>query len=126
MPAPVISVAQMREWEKATWATGRTESEVIACVGEIVARRVTQMTRPGDLVLILAGKGHNGDDARKAREHLPDWRVYLRNVTEPANWISEVLALLDQRPRLIVAGFFGVGLYPPLDAILVALVGRTH
>ena len=29
MPVPVINVAQMREWEKATWAGGQTEAEVI-------------------------------------------------------------------------------------------------
>ena len=29
MSCPIISVSQMREWEKATWATGRTEAEVI-------------------------------------------------------------------------------------------------
>src|SRR6266403_43654 len=102
MPAPVISVAQMREWEKATWATGRTESEVIGRVGEIVARRAAQMICPGDLVLILAGKGHNGDDARQAREHLPNRRVYLRNVTDPENGVSELVALLDQKPQLII------------------------
>ncbi|MDB6017412.1 MAG: Bifunctional NAD(P)H-hydrate repair enzyme [Pedosphaera sp.] len=126
MPAPVISVAQMREWEKATWAAGRTESEVISRVGEIVAQRVGQMTRPGDLVLILGGKGHNGDDARRAREHLPDWRVYLRNVTDPVNGVSEVMTLLDQRPTLIVDGLFGIGLNRPLDEKWIALIQRIN
>jgi hypothetical protein len=27
MPVPVINLAQMREWEAATWATGQTEAE---------------------------------------------------------------------------------------------------
>jgi hypothetical protein len=38
MPVPVISVAQMREWEKATWDSGQTEASVIMRVGERVAR----------------------------------------------------------------------------------------
>ena len=29
MPVPVISVAQMRDWEKATWAAGRTPAQVV-------------------------------------------------------------------------------------------------
>ena len=68
MSLPAISIAQMREWERATWATGRTEAEVIRRVGAAIAGRALQLTRPGDAVLILAGKGHDGDDARAARE----------------------------------------------------------
>ena len=75
MSVPVISIAQMREWERATWATGQTEAEVIRRVGKKIARRALQLTRPGDVILILAGKGHNGDDARAAREFLTDRRV---------------------------------------------------
>lgn len=116
MPVPVISVAQMREWEKATWASGKTEPEVIARVGEIVARRIRQLTRAGDLVLILAGKGHNGDDARHASgEHLPDQRVQICNVTDPKKSLSEIKGLLEQRPALIVDGLFGIGINRPLD-----------
>ena len=71
MPVPILTVAQMREWEQATWAAGQPQAEVIRRVGQIVARRTLQLTRPGDSILILAGKGHNGDDARLA-EHI--WR----------------------------------------------------
>ena len=75
MPVPVINLAQMREWERATWAAGQTEAEVIRRVGEKIAERALQLTRSGDAILILAGKGHNGDDARAARKHLRDRRV---------------------------------------------------
>ena len=57
MPLPVLSIAQMREWEKATWASGQTEAEVIRRVGESIAQYACQLTRSGDLILILAGKG---------------------------------------------------------------------
>ena len=97
MSVPVISIAQMREWEQATWAAGQTEAEVIRRVGEIVARRTLRLTRAGDLILILAGKGHNGDDARGAREHLPDRRVEVLDVTEPAADLAEIDALLAMR-----------------------------
>ena len=56
MPIPVISVVQMREWEKATWAAGQTEAAVIKRVGGFIGRRALQLTRSGDLILILAGK----------------------------------------------------------------------
>ena len=45
MPIPVISIAQMREWEAATWATGQTEAEVIRRAGKRVARRARKLTR---------------------------------------------------------------------------------
>src|SRR5438093_13447149 len=110
MPAPVISVAQMRDWEKATWAAGRTEEKVIRRVGHLVADRAVQMTRPADLVLVLAGKGHNGDDARHASQNLHDREVYLINVTDPEAARSELLSQLSLQPGLIIDGLFGIGM----------------
>ena len=126
MSVPVISVAQMREWEKATWAAGKTEPAVIARVGEIVGRRVSQLTQAGDLVLILAGKGHNGDDAQQAAKHLPDQRVQICHVTDPKKGLSEFSALLEQRPAMIVDGLFGIGINRPLDENWVALIQRIN
>ena len=94
MPVPVISIAQMRDWEQATWAAGQTEAEVIRRVGRCVGRRAFQLTQPGDLILILAGKGHNGEDARGAREHLADRRVEVLDVTETAADLAKLDALL--------------------------------
>ena len=71
MPVPVISVAQMREWENASWAAGRSPAAVIKNVGRSLARRALDLTLPGDTILILAGRGHNGDDARAARHSSP-------------------------------------------------------
>src|SRR5438067_2348087 len=53
MPLPVISIAQMRAWEKATWATGQTEAEVIRRVGETVTAHALRLTRAGDLIVIV-------------------------------------------------------------------------
>ena len=57
MPVPVVNLAQMREWERATWATGQTEAGVIRRVGQKIATRASELTCPGDPILILAGKG---------------------------------------------------------------------
>src|SRR5437868_9553093 len=124
MPVPVISVAQMREWEKATWAAKRAPAQVISRVGHIVTSRAKQLTRPGDLVLILAGKGHNGDDARFAgeSEHLLGRQVLLVPVLDPALTIAEIAPLLQRRPSLIIDGLFRIGLNRPLSAPWIQLI----
>ena len=115
MPIPVITVAQMREWEQATWAAGQTETEVIRRVGKVLAQRARQLTKPGSLILILAGKGHNGDDARAASEHLSDRQVELLDVASPQTDLPKLTAALAQRPKLVVDALFGIGLNRPLD-----------
>ena len=114
MSLPVISIAQMREWERATWETGQTEAEVIHCVGRKIAQRALQLTRPGGAILILAGKGHNGDDARATREFLTDRRVETLDVTAPESNLPELEQALSQKPALIIDGLFGIGLDRPL------------
>jgi len=126
MPVPVISIAQMREWEKATWATGQTEAEVIRRVGKSVADHARKLTRTGDLILLLAGKGHNGDDVRAAQEHLADRRVELLNVSSPEADLHQLGAALAQKPALVVDGLFGIGLNRPLDESWIAFVKRLN
>ncbi|HWF17862.1 MAG TPA: NAD(P)H-hydrate dehydratase [Verrucomicrobiae bacterium] len=126
MSVPIISVPQMREWEKATWAAGQTESAVIARVGEAVAQRTLQSTSPGDAILILAGKGHNGDDARQAESHLRDRRVLICSVNDPAADLAAVTQQLEESPALIVDGLFGIGINRPLDEKWQALIQRVN
>jgi hydroxyethylthiazole kinase-like uncharacterized protein yjeF len=126
MPVPVISIAQMRDWEQATWAAGQTEAEVIRRVGSSVACRALQLTQPGDLILILAGKGHNGEDARSAREHLTERRVEVLDVTETADDLSKLDALLASRPALTIDGLFGIGLNRPLGPGWVSFIERVN
>lgn len=115
MPTPVISIAQMREWEQATWAAGQTEATVIRRVGQVVARRALQFTRSGERLLLLAGKGHNGDDVRAVRPHLAERQVDLLDVENPAGGLDKLKSLLAAPPALIVDGLFGIGLNRPLD-----------
>jgi hydroxyethylthiazole kinase-like uncharacterized protein yjeF len=115
MPVPVITVAQMREWEIATWASGQTEVEVIRRVGKRVAKRARRLTRSNDFILILAGKGNNGSDARAAQEFLEDRNIEILNVTSPENDLPKLQELLRQKIALIVDGLFGIGLNRPLD-----------
>jgi len=115
MPLPVINLAQMCEWERATWATGQTEAAVIRRVGQKIAARARELTRPGDAVLILAGKGHNGDDARAAQEFLCKHKIEILNVTSPENDLPKLKSALLQNPALIIDGLFGIGLNRALD-----------
>ncbi|MCS7338457.1 MAG: NAD(P)H-hydrate dehydratase, partial [Verrucomicrobiae bacterium] len=128
MPVPVLSITQMREWERATWATGKTEQEVIRRVGQLVAKRALALTEPGDSILILAGKGHNGDDARCAREHLTGRQVDLIEVTDPQRpeTIEAVSKNLRRRPALLIDGLFGIGLNRPLDPHWQEVINRIN
>jgi ADP-dependent NAD(P)H-hydrate dehydratase / NAD(P)H-hydrate epimerase len=122
MPLPVISIAQMREWEKATWSAGQTELNVIRRVGNAVARLALQMTQPGESILIIAGKGNNGQDALAAREALADRHAEVVEVKEPAADIRAMRAAVAQKPRLIIDGLFGIGLSRPLDSAWTAII----
>jgi hydroxyethylthiazole kinase-like uncharacterized protein yjeF len=124
MPVPILNLAQMREWERATWATGQTEAAVIHRVGQKIARLAHSLTHSGDSILILAGKGHNGDDARAARNFLRDRKISLLNVADPkaalikfqsSVGISPGQNTQNAHPALIIDGLFGVGLNRALD-----------
>jgi hydroxyethylthiazole kinase-like uncharacterized protein yjeF len=122
VPLPVITVSQMREWEQAAWASGQTESEVIRRVGESVARRALELTRPGERVIIVAGKGHNGEDARHAGPSLNGRRVDLLEIIEPAKELTRLEALLSLHPSLLIDGLFGVGINRPLSQDWITLI----
>lgn len=126
MSVPVLSLAQMREWEQATWATGQTEAEVIRRVGQCVARHARQLTRTGELILILAGKGHNGDDARAAVRHLIERRVEMLEVASPETDLPKLEAALSRQPALVIDGLFGTGLNRPLEEAWTKFIGRVN
>lgn len=129
MPIPVITVAQMREWEQATWAAGQAEAEVIRRVGLRLAESARKLTRAGDAILILAGKGNNGNDARAAQEFLSERRVELLNVAAPENDLPKLRELLRRKFALVIDGLFGIGLNRPLDEHwkkLISTVSETQ
>jgi NAD(P)H-hydrate epimerase len=126
MPIPVINIAQMREWESATWATGQTEAEVIRRVGKKIARRARKLTSADDLILILAGKGHNGDDAVAAREVLDSRHVEMLAVADPEADLPKLAQALHQKPALIIDGLFGVGLNRPLDERWIKFIAAVN
>jgi hydroxyethylthiazole kinase-like uncharacterized protein yjeF len=126
MALPVISVGQMREWEEATWASGQTEAEVIRRVGQRVAEHALKLTEPGELILILAGKGHNGDDAKLAQPHLNDRVIELLEINEPHADLVKLQTFLARKPALIIDGLFGIGLNRPLSPEWVNVIDAIN
>jgi NAD(P)H-hydrate epimerase len=129
MPIPVISTAQMREWEAATWAAGQTEAEVIRRVGKRVARRARKLTRAGDTVLFLIGKGHNGDDARAAAKQLEGREGEVLEMFLPDTDLLPLESALKEKPALIVDGLFGIGLNRPLSEAwqkIISTINASH
>jgi NAD(P)H-hydrate epimerase len=128
MSIPVISVEQMREWEQCTWKTGQTEKKVIAQVGKIVAARALQLTSNREKILVLAGKGHNGDDARAALPHLKNRDAILLDARDPKLALKHFLSLTKKspEPKLVVDGLFGTGLSRPLNHDWQNLIGAIN
>ena len=110
MPLPVISVAQMREWEERTWASGVSAESVMKNAGEAVAKRAGDLAEPDEpLILFLIGKGNNGGDARIAAEVFTSEDVICRIQKLEVHDGTETLPDLSD-VSLVVDGIFGIGL----------------
>ena len=126
MPLPVISVSQMRDWEERTWRSGVTEKSVMQLAGESLAARILQLTAPGQLVLLLAGKGNNGEDTRIAADCLPGRSITLLSIDCADESFSNLAKCLKKHPALIVDGLFGIGLNRNLDDKWVELIRAVN
>ena len=125
MSVPVVTVAQMRAWEDASWAAGCEINEVMRRAGESVARRAMAMTSGGDAILLLAGKGNNGGDTRLAAEHIQDRKVLLIEVLG-GDCTPSIQKELADRPALVIDGLFGIGLNRALEGIWAELVEAVN
>ncbi len=115
MPRTVLSVAQTRRWEEASWQAGRDARQVVAEVGRLIAGRVMEMTRPRARVMVLCGKGNNGEDAAQVGSRLEGRVVDVIRVLDPARGLESMKAGLAHAPDLVVDGLFGIGLDRALD-----------
>ncbi len=122
---PVLTPAGMRAWERATWAAGVREEDVIARVGDRVAAAALRLGGAGPF-LLLAGKGHNGDDVRAAARALRGRDVTLVEIGDPALALPGVASALGRRPSLVVDGLFGTGLNRPLSGDWARLAGLLN
>jgi len=114
MPAPVVTVAQMRDWEAAAWADGRDVAEVMRLAGGAVARSATALTCERDFILLLVGPGNNGGDTKLAAEQITGRSLEVIDV-DGLKDIQKIKKGLERKPGLIVDGLFGIGLNRPLN-----------
>src|SRR4029079_1501718 len=98
------------------------EREVIRRVGEAVAKLALRLTQAGARILVLAGNGHNGDDAREATALLSDRETSVLDVPDPEKGLAQLVNALTRRPELVVDGLFGIGLNRPLSGSWVTFI----
>jgi hydroxyethylthiazole kinase-like uncharacterized protein yjeF len=126
MPVPIITVSQMRQWEEATWEAGQTPEKVIEKVGQAVARLALRLTKPGEQILLLAGKGNNGADAIAAEPHLVDRTTFVLKVQDPVADLAQIRLRLGEHPALIIDGLFGIGLNRRLSDDWIKLIEAVN
>ena len=128
MPIPVISVEEMRSWEAATWAAGIQESDVIGRVGRAVTDWLLSRTHPSDSILIVAGKGHNGDDGRAASKCLlsAERDASLLEVQNPEQAADRLERALSRHPSVILDCLFGLGLNRDLSPAWQAVIRQIN
>ncbi|MDX2227303.1 MAG: NAD(P)H-hydrate dehydratase [Verrucomicrobiae bacterium] len=111
MSSPVLHVNEMRAWEESSWAAGILPGEVIARAGEKLAARLLEITAPTDRILLLAGKGNNGQDTLRMEPFLRGRRTvtHLR-ILDPSVDDGPLNSLLSAGVDWVVDGLFGIGL----------------
>jgi len=127
MPIPVVTVEEMRSWERHSWEAGAREDDVIRQVGHCIAGTVREGTLPGSRILVLAGRGNNGADALATVPPLaPDFRIETLRILSPASQRDELARALEARPDLILDGLFGIGGNRDLDPEWVHLIHQVN
>lgn len=123
---PVLTPEQMRAADDAALSAVGGGDVFIKRAGHAVARVARTMLGGtyGRRVLVIAGKGHNGDDGRVAAEWLTEWgaSVQVLDATEAAG------QLIDSRVTdLVIDAAYGIGFHgtwsPPfvLDVPVLAV-----
>ncbi len=115
MAIPVVTVEEMRAWEASTWQQGVQEEDVIHQVGAAIAEWIRHSDYHQHPVVILAGKGHNGDDGKAAALHMTGADVQTISIQDPKAAIQVVQEALSQDSNLVIDCLFGIGLNRPLS-----------
>ncbi|MCS1407689.1 MAG: Bifunctional NAD(P)H-hydrate repair enzyme Nnr [Verrucomicrobia subdivision 3 bacterium] len=126
MPIPVITVDEMRSWEAATWSAGILEAAVIDQVGQAIANWLLPRTRSSDSILVVAGRGHNGDDGRTAAKYLVERQPSIIEISDPAADIRHLEEALTRHPTVILDCLFGIGINRDLSPQWSAIVDRIN
>lgn len=115
MAYPVLTPAEMRAWEASTWESGVSPESVIDRVGRLLAAEISTRTRPGDRIVIVAGPGNNGADAKSCARHLSGRQTVLIEVSDPESATAQLQDELLEPAALVLDGIFGIGLNRPVE-----------
>lgn len=105
---PVLTPDQTRAADAAALAGARDERVFIARAGRAVAHVARSMMGGtyGKRIVLVAGKGHNGDDGRVAAEWLADWGSSVR-VIDAADCAGEFVD--PSTADLVIDAAYGIG-----------------
>ncbi|MEF8801161.1 MAG: NAD(P)H-hydrate dehydratase [Halolamina sp.] len=127
----MISSRRMAAVDRNAAALGVPLRVLMESSGNAVARRVQELTDPGDAVALVAGRGNNGGDALAASRFLDDRDSTVHLLGRPesittdiarANWdalqasecdtrvVADSRAFSFERPDLIVDAMLGTGI----------------
>ncbi|HEX4085575.1 MAG TPA: NAD(P)H-hydrate dehydratase [Chthoniobacteraceae bacterium] len=145
MKLPIVSCAEMRRIEEATFAAGVTAERLMEEVGAHVALSLGQFPVHGGEAIVFYGKGNNGGDALVAARHLKiaGWNIVLRPLEEDRGKLSGLarknlgalestqsavqFPLHKKRDRpLIIDGLLGIGAKGPLRPDVRALAREIN
>jgi hydroxyethylthiazole kinase-like uncharacterized protein yjeF len=123
----ILTVAEMKEADRAAVAGGTDVGTLMERAGEAVAAAVDTRFPKGE-VRVLAGPGDNGGDGYVAARRLAErgWRVRVEALAEPKTpdaqrardrWTGEIEAFGAGagRPDIVIDALFGAGLSRPLS-----------
>ena len=125
---PILSFEEMRRWEELSWEKGICQKEVIYQAGMAIGKAALKwIQKEGKKrVLVLAGPGHNGDDARVAAEYLSDFTTVqlldVKKAEEGLRQLKSIFSSSASAPEVIVDGLFGIGLSRPLEGAWLEIV----
>ncbi len=120
--APILTAAEMRAAEEAAFAGGISQPALMERAGAAVAVQVARLAA-GRAILVLAGPGNNGGDARDVARWLGErgHDVTMAQLTGNANELPGA----PHRP-VLVDGLFGTGLSRPLAPDVAAQLARLR
>ena len=140
MAGEVISVAQMRDIDRAAADLGVATRVLMENAGRAVAQAMFARWQP-QATAVLCGPGNNGGDGWVAARLLRDagWPVWVEAVVEPGAltgdaadaarcWSGDTFPLAAARAptaELYVDALFGAGLSRPLDGRFTALARQS-
>jgi NAD(P)H-hydrate epimerase len=145
MKLPIVSCAEMRRIEEATFAGGVTAEKLMEEVGRQIAEAVMQYSSHPGTAAVFYGKGHNGGDAMVAARYLAEagWQIELRAQEQDTSKLADLtrkkLEELDSSRRargdrgglppqavVILDGLLGIGASGPLREDIRALTREIN